>query len=125
MDDLETTCIQQLPFKPLFFYRYVDNVIRCIPKERIQEMVDIFNSYDERLQFTFESQNNNTISFLDVLIINDNNKLITDWYKKHTFSGRTINYQSRHPFAQKIAIVCNLIDRAVKLFNKKFPTEKY
>ncbi|XP_043467539.1 protein dopey homolog PFC0245c-like [Leptopilina heterotoma] len=120
MEDLETICLSKLSFKPLFFYRYVDDIITCIPADKINEIVDKFNGYDERLQFTFEMLNNNSINFLDVLIIIDNKKLITDWFLKPTFSGRTINYKSKHPFSQKVAIVYNLIDRAVKLSDKQF-----
>lgn len=123
MDDLETSCISKLSFKPLFYYRYVDDIITCIPKNKIDEIIGVFNGYDNRLQFTSEIQNNNSISFLDVLLINENNCLITDWYKKPTFSGSTINYYSKHPLAQKIAIVYNFVHRAIKLSHKKFHTK--
>jgi len=34
------------------------------------------------------------LNFLDVTIINDKGKLEFNWYKKPTFSGRTLNFLS-------------------------------
>lgn len=85
IDDLETDCNGKQ-----IFFRDVDE-IACIPWNRVHKMInicDIMN--DERLQFTSESKTNNTINFLDVLIIKENKKLTTDCYKEPTFSGRTI-----------------------------------
>lgn len=104
MDDLETNCIEMLSFKPLFVYRNVDDIIMCIQK-KIQETIDIFNDYDERLQFTYEIESNDSINFLDALIIIENDRLIIDWCRKPIFSGRTVNYHTRHPFSRKIAII--------------------
>ena len=39
-------------------------------------MLDIFNSYEQRLQFTHEIKIDNKISFLDVLVITNNNDKI-------------------------------------------------
>ena len=61
--------LRKLNFSPIFYFRYVDDVITCIPHDKVDEMVTIFNAYDDRLQFTYELENNNSMSFLDVLII--------------------------------------------------------
>ena len=78
------------------------------------------NAYDERLQFTYETEIDYKISFLDVLVVkNINNEIKTDWYMKPTFSGHFLNYFSHHPRHQKIAIIYNLVDRAIELADKK------
>ena len=46
MDDLESECLQKLSFKPTFFYRYVDDIITCIPNSELNEMLNTFNSYN-------------------------------------------------------------------------------
>lgn len=74
MTDLETECLSKLDFKPLFYFRYVDDILTCIPKDKIQQMLFIFNNYNDRLQFTYELESNNCLSFLDVLIIKKKNK---------------------------------------------------
>ena len=52
----------------------------------IDHTVNIFNFYDENLQFTVKLPQNNSISFLDVkIIVNEQQRIITDWYQKQTF----------------------------------------
>ena len=120
LEDLETNCLRNLPFSPLFIYRYVDDIITCIPYDKIDQMLDILNSYEQRLQFTHELEIDNEISCLDVLLIRYNDKVKTNWYIKPTFSGRFLNYYSKHPRSQKIAMVYNLVASAINLCNEKF-----
>ncbi|RLU25472.1 hypothetical protein DMN91_001628 [Ooceraea biroi] len=105
LDDLESQCIESLDFKVQTFYRYVDDVFTILPKNKIQYVMNIFNSYYPRLQFTCELENNNSMSFLDTIVIRVNNKLITNWYRKPTFSGRYVNYFSSHPLKHKIGVI--------------------
>ena len=103
MEDLEIDSINKLNFKPAFYFRYVDDIILCIPKNIIDHNVNTFNSYDENLQFTIELPQNNSISFLYIkIIVNEKQHIITDWYQKHTFSWRYLNYFSQHPLCNKI-----------------------
>ena len=44
-------------------------------------MLETFNAYDNRLQFTHEIEKNKSISFLNLLITNDNGKIITNCSK--------------------------------------------
>ena len=127
MEDLETECIKKLSIKPTFYFRYVDDIILCIGSNSTNHILNTFNEYDKNLQFTVElSQNKNTISFLDLKIIIDNQRyLITNWYQKPTFSGRYLNYNSHHPHSNKIAIIYCLVDRAINLSHKKFHNQKY
>ena len=82
-------------------------------------MLDAFNSYDDRLQFTYEIEEKG-ISFLDLQIIRDKEKTITDSYQKPTFSGSFLNFQSHHPFTHKKGAIINLVDRAILLSEPKF-----
>lgn len=121
MDDLESDCLQKLGFSPLFYFRYVDDIILCIPENKVDFTLETFNSYHNKLQFTIENEKDNRINFLDTIIIKDNNNIITtDWYQKSTFSGRILHFNSNHPKHQKIAMIYNLIDRALILSDKKF-----
>ena len=124
LDDLETHCLKNLEdnynVKPLFYFRYVDDTLMCIEKKHIVLVINIFNSYNKRLQFTYEFEQDKKINFLDISLIRHNNSIITDWFNKPTSSGRLINYRSNHPTQQKINIVYNLVDRAISLSHKKF-----
>ena len=86
MEDLETKCLRKLNFAPIFYFRYVDIVIACIPHDKLDEMLTIFNAYDDRLQFTYELENNNRISVINVLIVKNEENIETGWYTKPNFS---------------------------------------
>ena len=112
--------LEKVPFKPRIYCRYVDDIFCIIPRKYIDTMVNIFKSYHKKIDFTYELQVDNKISFLDVLISNEEGNLVTNWYCKPTYSGRVLNFYSNHPISQKKAMVYNLVDRAILLSSPKF-----
>ena len=68
LPDLEETCIEKLSFRPALYKRYVDDIIIALPSDRINETLNTFNSYHQKLQFTIEREIDNTISFLDIAL---------------------------------------------------------
>ena len=124
MKDLEVHCLKQLKDKfnciPIFYFRYVDDTITCIKEELVQPTLDIFNSYNPHLQFTHEVEVNNSLNFLDLTLIKNNGRIITNWFQKKTCSGRILNFHSNHSIQQKRNIVSNLIDRAMLLSHVSF-----
>ncbi|XP_024892886.1 uncharacterized protein LOC112468084 [Temnothorax curvispinosus] len=120
MEDLETHCLQLLSFHISFFKRYVDDIFAIVPRSGIDELLRVFNSYHTRLKFTFEIEKNNSLSFLDTIVIREGTVLLTNWYRKPTFSGRYINYFSNHPLKYKINTIRNLVDRAILLSDVRF-----
>ena len=64
----------------------------------LKKTLENFNSYHSRLKFTYELEFENTLSFLNLLMIKKEDGIIeTNWHRKHTFSGRYLNYFSNHP----------------------------
>lgn len=124
MDDLETDCLFILKNQhnciPLFYYRYVDDTLICVKKEDIDIVLSVFNNHNPSLKFTSESENNNSINFLDLTLTKVNNKIITNWYIKPSNSSRLLNYNSNHSIQLKKNIIYNLTDRAISLSNKQF-----
>ncbi|XP_015511566.2 uncharacterized protein LOC107218257 [Neodiprion lecontei] len=120
LDDLEQYCLNKLDFKPSFYFKYVDNIITAVPSDKVAEMLSVFNSFYLRLQFTPELESNHRISFLDVLIINDNQLIKTDWIHMATWSRRYLNYHSHHPRSYKIGTINCLVDRAIRLSSMEF-----
>ena len=74
------------------------------------------------IQFTLEPEDNKAkINFLDIDIFRLNNSIPKiNWYRKPTYSGRYLNFLSHHPFAQKIAIIYNLVDKCINLADPDF-----
>jgi len=115
LQDLETSALKKLPsFIPLY-YRYVDDILLAAPVDQLYNILEVFNSFHERLQFTLEISLNNKINFLDLTIVIKNQSILFDRYEKPTSTGRYINYYSQHPWTQKRGIIYGLIDRTILL----------
>jgi len=119
MQDLEAKALDALDYDIPFYHRYVDDIALAVPRHKINDILTIFNSLHSRLQFTLEI-GGNKLDFLDVTLINHNNKLEFDCYRKPTFSGRVLNYFSHHPPAQKKGVIMSMVDRAFLLSHPKF-----
>lgn len=120
MVDLESHCLGMLNFDVSLFYRYVDDVFAIVPVTEVRTILDALNSYHPRLQFTYELESNGSLSFLDTRVIRDNGVLITNWFRKPTFSGRYLNFFSHHPLKYKVSVINSLVDRAVLLSDARF-----
>jgi len=119
LQDLEIKAIERLPIKLPIYYRYVDDILLAAPTDQLLMMLETFNSFHDRLQFTLEISKNNRINFLDVTIILDDQRIIFDRYEKPSDTGRYINYHSQHSL-QKESIVFGLVDRTILLSHPKF-----
>lgn len=116
MDMLLDSCIPKLSFHLPFIKKYVDDIICAVPQGSIQEILEVFNGYNNFIQFTVEEETNNSVPFLDTrLIRRGDNTLITDWYQKPTSSGRFISYHSYHNTKMKINLVMALRNRIQKI----------
>lgn len=87
---------------------------------KLINLLSIFNGYHPRLQFTYESEEHSSLNFLNVMVIREGNRLITNWYRKPTCSGRYINYFSNHPNKYKINTIISLVDQAILLSHEMF-----
>lgn len=124
MEHLEQECNKKIDFPILFFYRYVDDIILCVHHQNLSQLLNIYNSFHPRLQFTIEQESpNREISFLNLLLSVQDNHIRTNWYRKATYSGRVLNYHSSHSYNQKVAIVYNLIDSAIGLSDASYHSE--
>jgi len=120
LEDLEERALNLLSYKPPFFFRYVDDVILAAPSEHIDHTVQIFNSFHHRLQFTVERGVEGSLNFLDVSIQLYQGKFSFDWYRKSTFSGRFLNFQSNHPIFHKRGVIYGLIDKVLNISDPQF-----
>src|SRR5580765_2337938 len=120
MDDLEIQCLNTLSFKVPVYCRYVDDVFTIIPRKKLDEVLTTFNNYHQWLKFTHEFEVNSSINFLNTTVIRSENKLITNWCRKPTWSGRYINFHSNHPTKYKINTIYNLVDHAILLSDDRF-----
>lgn len=120
MEDLERTCLSKLPFPVPFYVRYVDDILIAVPNDCVNQVLEEFNGFHPRLQFTVEYPSDNKINFLDITVINDPHGLQTDWFHKPTWSRKYLNFHSHHPIQQKIGVIYGLVDRSVLLADSRF-----
>ena len=124
LDDLVKDCLQFMPFYVPFVKRYVDDLILALPRQGIETALELFNTYNRHIQFTVEMEQNNSVPFLDMLVIRTHdNVLKTKWYRKPYCSNRFISYFSYHPIKTKINLILGMKNRAVKLTHPSFRKE--
>lgn len=117
MEKIEEDILKSLHFQPLFYKRYVDDIIMCIPKHLIDFTLEKFNAYHPKIKYTKEMEENNQISFLDMLLTRTNSKIQIQWYTKPTWSGRYLNFKSESPINYKINSLNAMLDRAINFTN--------
>lgn len=101
MQDLENRALSIINFTPPFYFRFVDDIITAFPTNLIDYVLSVFNSFNPRLQFTIEVEVNKSLSFLEITILSENNRLFFYWYHKPTFSSRYLNFLSQYPECHK------------------------
>ena len=95
--------------------RYVDDIISSFNTEsNADTFYEILNKHHTNIKFTFEKQQNNQISFLDILIKNNGENFSATIFYKTTAIGLFTNYLRFTPLSYKISLVKTLIHRAFK-----------
>jgi hypothetical protein len=92
--------------------RYVDDTFVVLRnKEDSKKLLRYLNDQHPNIKFTHEEQENNTLPFLDVLVTIHNKKLISRVYRKKTFTGVYLNWNSLTSKRYKIGLINCLLDR--------------
>ena len=114
----ERIWLQNCPseFKPVIYRRYVDGTFLLFrSKHHIEKFRNYLNRQHKNIKFTSETENENSISFLDIKITRVNNKFMTSVYRKPTFSGVFTNFGSFIPKSSKYNLLFTLLHRVFKL----------
>ena len=93
----EETWFKNCPkrFVPLFYRRYIDDTfVLFSSSDHVKNFFVYINSRHKNMSFTYEVEENNKLSFLDVSVIREENKFSTSLYGKPTFSGLYTNFAS-------------------------------
>lgn len=94
------------------FKRYLDDCFIIIDEDLIKttHLNDILNSLDDNIKFTSET-NKNSISYLDILVLKNQETISTDIFFKPTNNFNYIPFNSNHPRHVKRNIPYNLANR--------------
>ena len=105
-----------LQFWPKYYRRYVDDIFLIFEsRDHVKKFFKYMNSRHPNIQFTCEEESNNKISFLDISVTRINKKLTTSLYRKKTFSGVYLNFNSFLPMDYKKDLIHTLLFRAYNI----------
>ncbi|CAF1489635.1 unnamed protein product [Rotaria sordida] len=100
------------------WYRYVDDTFVLIePTTKVENVLEILNNFHPSISFTHQLETNGSLPFLDVWVTRSTEakKFQTAVYRKETFTGLMIKWDSYVPGNYKKASVVTMIQRALAL----------
>lgn len=120
MSHFETVASSYNSF-PRLFKRYVDDIFAVVnysPNE-LADFIEYLNGLYPSIKFTHEVETNNSLPFLDILVIRKDSKFEFDVYRKPTQVDRYIDISSFHTIQHKLAAFNSMIYRMLR-----FPLNK-
>ncbi|CAG9563496.1 unnamed protein product [Danaus chrysippus] len=116
MEDFEVRALRSPTIRPLIYKCYVDDTFTILNKNKTSAFLNHLNSINNKIQFTIELEANNSLAFLDILVIrNPDNTLGHTVYRKPTHTDRYLNGKSHHHPVQLATIGKSLLQRAQHL----------
>ena len=96
---LEKDFLNQVTIKPTILWRYVDDIFAVFPhsEEHVKEFLQEIHVFLPTIKFTAEWFLE-SVTFLDVNVIRDGNRMVTDLYTKLTDTHQYLHHRSCHPF---------------------------
>ena len=100
------------------YNRYVDDIVCFMPKDSsLSSILNTFNGAHPNIKFTIETEGDEMLSFLDVhLIRREDGSLKRRVFRKSTWNGQYIHFDSFTPLTQKRNLIRCLTERALKIW---------
>ena len=100
----------------MFYCRYVDDTFAVFnDEEECDQFLHKLNNLHPSLVFTSEKENNGSLSFLDVLVARKDRMVVTDVFRKQTFTGDSMKWSSFSPKSTKVKLIGTLVHRAIMI----------
>ncbi|PNF18952.1 hypothetical protein B7P43_G14912, partial [Cryptotermes secundus] len=114
MEHFEKLALDSALYKTSLWLRYMDDTFVVWPHspERLQNIFDHLNSLRPSICFTMETESDNVISFLDVLVIREEMGLVTQVNTKPTHTGQYLKFNSNQPPHVKRDLIKSFHERA-------------
>lgn len=127
MNLLLTHVKRLLSFTPRLLIKYVDDLAMAVPKDELHNILPAFNSFQDHIQFTMETEMDGRLPYLDLLLINngENQNIATDFYSKPSSSGRILNFHSCHPRHVVRNTANSFVSRVLALSSEIFHGNKH
>ena len=112
MVELERKLVPTLVAHVKSWKRYVDDTIAYVKIGSTEYVISVLNSFHEKIQFTYEMENDHKLSFLDVLLIRNGESIETTVFRKSTNNDIYLNWNSFAPNTWKKGTLKTLVQRA-------------
>ena len=111
--------------KPGVYFQFVDHTFAIFGSELdCDHFKGKLNLPHPALKFTVEKEQNNSLNFLDVLVEKEGIGFLTSVYRKPTFTGQYIRWNSFSPKTRKISLIKTLVHRELMIcFRTKLGSE--
>ena len=108
------------------YLRYIDDILIFLPQNiKIEEIAEKLNNVEPSINFTYEKESNNTIPFLDILIIKSHNILTSKVYHKPTNKNDYIHFYSHHNNKIKTGLIIGFYVRALRICSPEYLDEEF
>lgn len=119
MAHLETTLMDELASIGVCeWHRYVDDTFVLVqPGTNVADILSILNGFHPSIKFTYETETKSSLPFLDVQVTRSPGRhtFETTIYRKPTFTGLMINWNSFVPLQYKKASIDSMVRRALSI----------
>ncbi|XP_067668278.1 uncharacterized protein [Haliotis asinina] len=117
MTSFEHQALSSSLIKPTCWFRKVDDTFAILPQANDPSaLLQHLNQQHPRIQFTFETESNSQLPFLDVLVTRTtDNTIQTSVYRKPTHTDQYLHFDSNHSLRTKTGIISTLTRRALNL----------
>ena len=106
--------------KPPTYFRYVDDTFAIFDYEaEADEFLTKLNCLHPSLKFTFQKEKGKCLPFLDVYVERTDIGFETSTYRKPTFTGQYLRWESFSPLKRKISLISTLVHRALIICTKR------
>ena len=93
-----------------FYKRHVDHIFVLFKRpEHVKPFVDYMNSKHKNINFSFGTEKDGQMPFVDVNVFRENGKFVTNVYRKETCTGIYTNFSSFTPLEHKFGLVYTLL----------------
>lgn len=104
-----------------FIKVFVDDTLAAVRKGDEEAILEILNNFNSNMGFTMEKEDKNqSINFLNITVIREENTCKTRWYRKPFASGRLVNFYSAHKRSTIMGTAENFIRTVIKLSDPEF-----
>jgi hypothetical protein len=94
------------------WWRYVDDIFASFNnKDQAEAVLQFLNQQHPNIRFTIEYESKNSLPFLDTLVVRRDSRYSTTVYRKKTFTGVYLNWNSLTARRYKIGLIRCLCER--------------